>query len=745
MFRLKITHMLLIVPFVVACSDVTGGGSKKNNKGNPGVSFGPPDASNSGTVDAGAKPNPWPSEECTPEQKEVIGSQGPECAEPCDGDSECPDGKACHTLTDENGNPAKFCIEPHASLCYPCHTHTDCNPSTSGTQNLCISNGTEGSFCGGACQANGVDCPPGYSCQEIEGVDAAIKTQCVPDSNTCTCTPYAIAIGATTDCAVENVHGSCLGTRSCTPSGLSTCQAPTPVAEVCNGLDDNCNGIIDEGVESPCGGCGDECVFEISAQEVEQVGTHRSPEERESQAVEEEHANPFIWIANSAEDTVSRLNTKTGCEEARYYVCDDPSRTAVSLDGAGIVGCRSDGQVFKIAVSEGYCVDKNGNGTIETVKDLNEDCVITPDEMVQDDECIVWKAKPVQGQNGCARAAGVDQEGNVWVGMWNTNQLIKLDGETGATLKTHKITMSPYGLAIDQEGIIWVASRSPNGALGMIHPEDGQINSFQNPTGECYGLAIDPFQGVWVATGWSTAGLARFDMVNHTWQTFTNGGEATRGVAVKLETDATGQVNGATVYSSHHGGGCGGNQFVTAVDAQSGQMLPQINIGSGKGPVGVAVDSDGHLWTVNQCDNSATKVDGESHNVIGTYPVGSGPYTYSDMTGYALKTITTVSGDYKHIIKGWEGGTTYWETLDVQADFPNELTSLDISYRTGNSPEEIKNKEWTGPFGPYPEQAAGPIVIDQTGKYLEVKISLYSKSYAAFPLLKGFSVKAKKL
>jgi streptogramin lyase len=736
----SLTIALLLCPFALACSSATTGGK---NKKKDTISFGNNDTFN-GAVDSGV--NPFPSEECAPHQKEIIGSQGPECAEPCDGDSQCPDGRVCHILTDQSGNPASFCIEPHATLCYPCHTHADCNPATSGTQNLCISSGGEGSFCGGACQANGVDCPAGYSCQEIEGVDAPITTQCVSDTNSCTCTPYAIAIGATTDCANENVFGKCLGSRSCTASGLSSCEAPIPVAEVCNELDDNCDGVVDEGVESPCGGCGTECVFEISAQEVESVGTHRSPEERESRVKEEEHANPFIWIANSAENTVSRLNTTTGCEEARYYVCSDPSRTAVSLDGAGIVGCRSDGQVYKIAVSEGYCIDKNGNGTIETVKDTNEDCVITPDEMVQDDECIVWKVSPVQNQNGCARAAGVDTDGNVWVGMWNSKQLYKLDGETGETLKTHPITMRPYGLAIDQEGIIWIASRDPNGALGMVHPENGQLNTWQNPTGECYGMAIDPYQGVWVATGWSTGGLARFDMESHTWQTYSNPGmEATRGVAIKLETDDAGLVNGATVYASHHGGGCGSNQYVTVVDAQSGQVLPSINIGSGKGPVGAAIDSDGNLWTVNQCGNSATKIDGDTHNVLGTYPVGSGPYTYSDMTGYALKTITTISGDYKHIIKGWEGGTTYWETLEIKADFPNELTSLDVSFRTGNSINDLKTKEWTGPYGPYPEQALAPLTIDQTGHYLEVKVSLHSKSYAAFPLLKGFTVKAKKL
>jgi YVTN family beta-propeller protein len=511
------------------------------------------------------------------------------------------------------------------------------------------------------------------------------------------------------------------------------------LAEVCNGLDDNCDGVADEGVESPCGGCGDECVFDIPAQEVDAIRTHEGPERRDVVSEEEEHENPFIWIANSGENTVSRLNTKTGCEEARYKVCSDPSRTAVGLDGAGFVGCRSDGYVYKIAVSEGYCIDKNNNGTIETVKDLNEDCKITPDEMVADDECIVWKVTPVQGQNGCARAAGVDAEGNLWVGMWNTKQLYKLDGETGATILSHPITMRPYGLAIDQKGIIWIASRDPNGAVGMIHPEAGQLNQFSAPTGECYGLAIDPFQGVWVATGWNGGGLARLDSVTYNWQHFSNPGfGATRGVAVKLDNDGTGQVTGARVYSAHSETG-----KVTVIDAVTGQMLPAISVGGGQGPVGVAIDSDGHLWTVNQSSNSATRINTDTNQIMGNYPVGSNPYTYSDMTGYALKTITTVSGDYKHVVKGWESGTTYWESMEVQADLPNDLTTLEVSFRTGNTPTEVKDSDWTGPFGPFPP-ANFPLAIDQTGLYFEVKITLSSKSLTAFPLLKSFSLKAHK-
>ena len=77
------------------------------------------------------------------------------------------------------------------------------------------------------------------------------------------------------------------------------------------------------------------------------------------------NTHPVIWIANSEDSTATRMNTETGCEEARYYVCGNPSRTAVDKDGNGFITCRADGIVAKIAIETKDCVDTNGNGTIE--------------------------------------------------------------------------------------------------------------------------------------------------------------------------------------------------------------------------------------------------------------------------------------------------------------------------------------------------------------------------------------------
>ncbi|PKN36185.1 MAG: hypothetical protein CVU63_17540, partial [Deltaproteobacteria bacterium HGW-Deltaproteobacteria-20] len=54
--------------------------------------------------------------------------------------------------------------------------------------------------------------------------------------------------------------------------------------------------------------------------------------------------------------------------------------------------------------------------------------------------------------------------------------------------------------------------------------------------------------------------------------------------------------------------------------------------------VGVAIDYEGYVWTVSQGGNAAHKVHPATW-AITTVPIGSGPYTYSDMTGMQLRGV----------------------------------------------------------------------------------------------------------
>jgi hypothetical protein len=62
----------------------------------------------------------------------------------------------------------------------------------------------------------------------------------------CECTQSFIDEGATTACFVVNDFGSCPGERACKASGLTECDGQEPKAETCNDKDDDCDGEADE-------------------------------------------------------------------------------------------------------------------------------------------------------------------------------------------------------------------------------------------------------------------------------------------------------------------------------------------------------------------------------------------------------------------------------------------------------------------------------------------------------------------
>jgi hypothetical protein len=173
---------------------------------------------------------------------------GGQCSKSCD--TECPEGWACKTVSSAGVDPVEMCVPLYTNLCRPCETGADCSQLAEvGGHCIPFEDGS-GSFCGGTCDDN-TPCPGGYSCQAMDvGGDEPVE-QCVPHDWTCSCNLLALKDGATTTCFSENEFGTCSGSRSCTEGALSGCDAKEPEAEVCNGIDDDCDGEVDGETVSP--------------------------------------------------------------------------------------------------------------------------------------------------------------------------------------------------------------------------------------------------------------------------------------------------------------------------------------------------------------------------------------------------------------------------------------------------------------------------------------------------------------
>ena len=184
-------------------------------------------------------------------------AQGAQCAKPCI--ENCPEGFKCIGVAGQGGDIQPVCVDKWPHLCDPCANSAQCGAV--GLQApACVDAGKDGHFCGTACKADS-DCPGGYSCASVKSVEGNDVQQCQPTAGaTCTCSPSAIADQLSTACFAEAkddkgaVIGQCKGVRACGPTGLSACNA-SPQTETCNGQDDNCNGLVDEGTcddKNPC-------------------------------------------------------------------------------------------------------------------------------------------------------------------------------------------------------------------------------------------------------------------------------------------------------------------------------------------------------------------------------------------------------------------------------------------------------------------------------------------------------------
>ena len=162
--------------------------------------------------------------------------------------------------------PNKFaCVPEREGLCKSCATSAECPYPA----DICVAvGGTR--FCGRDC---GFDskCPAGYRCEpgfDLQGNQVGV--QCQPVSGTCNCTPSTI--GQTVPCEKANSFGVCMGLQTCEQTGFSNCNVRTPSQEVCNGMDDNCDGVTDEKLGQTTCGLGeckrtvDNCVGGVAGQ-----------------------------------------------------------------------------------------------------------------------------------------------------------------------------------------------------------------------------------------------------------------------------------------------------------------------------------------------------------------------------------------------------------------------------------------------------------------------------------------------
>ena len=434
-----------------------------------------------------------------------------------------------------------------------------------------------------------------------------------------------------------------------------------------------------------------------------------------------------IWVANSPEGTVSKIDTVTGAEVARYRSgpgSPDPSRTTVGLDGDVVVANRGGASAVRIHADTDECPDVNLNGQIDTSTGPND---VLPWGA---DECVLWYHAFPGGS--LARAAAYDfvldpdgiPQATVWIGLYSAQKLVRLDIATGNVIAEVDISgHCPYGLAFDgTRQKLWGFSA----CSGSLIELDVATLAWQARSLPCaYGITVDPQGRVWTSGGGC---VARFDPVAQAWQQVSVG-SSNRGLAH----DGAGSVWVAdTSYGVHR------------LDANT--MATQANIPLSGSFVGMAVDFHDKVWAVSQGSSQAYRID-PATNTGTPFPTGPNPYTYSDMTGFQLQNAAPPLGIFDAVLEGC-GPQTQWLELQWNATTPVG-TYVRFFARTGDAADQF-----AGPLVPIAQQPDDSSPADLAAaleaaaagssyaQFLQLEIILYAQTADITPTVGDVRVTA---
>jgi len=342
----------------------------------------------------------------------------------------------------------------------------------------------------------------------------------------------------------------------------------------------------------------------------------------------------FLWVPNSDEDpapgapdTVSQITLRTitigsttyttGTVIRTYTVGDNPSRLTVMLGGDVWIGNRNSNNVTRLSPDPAnppfYLNNGNVAGAVGT-RAVTYDALGniwvggTGEQMIYKlDRTSGAKIGQVNlGPGNCAYGAIGDPFGYVWISDRCGGHLISIDVRTNNVVKVLDLTTEAYGIAIDNEGDIWVVASAMTGTFNQVGGAGGP------GMGEIKTTSTTPSASIDIADGnfdyWGHARGIAVDGNNNVWVASSAGTSSVGNRVYKFDQNGVLQCASAAFHET------------------------DLNY---QGPIGLAVDSFNYIWVVvNDNPGRVYRLRQDCTTAGGPTIVGKGPYNYSDMTGF---------------------------------------------------------------------------------------------------------------
>jgi len=566
----------------------------------------------------------------------------------------------------------------------------------------------------------GEDCDDANPLLALDCSDAGVSTDACelePSTPGCPCLSGGRAVCFPGPAEREGVGPCRAGRNECSDSRWSECQgAIVPELETCNSEDDDCDGFIDEGVESPCGGCNEECQGGV-------WGSRAAPFEAEAPLAVtgagelslawQPSAAKTLWVPNTDEGTVSKIDVASALEVARYRTRGAyPIQVAVDHRG------------------DAFVLDGTFGGQAHLTK-----LAVDP-ERCPDDDCVLFEL-PLKAADD-PRTLSVDgalapdsvRAGDVWLGCNGSSELLHLAGSDGSELGRYGLSLRAHASAFDLYGGLWLIDR--DGKVLRFDPLAPDTSEPMLVPFACYNLdalSLDA-RGRLLLSGFGCERVFSYDPQRAQWRS----------------------VQMPDLLSPRGVAAIGGESWLTYSSGQIARLTPESLqpqaakslAAQGLTPFetfALSADGNGQLWAVSTQGGPdgvglATRFDPVAGVVSAQVPVGKGPRAGGDLSGSASGGELERAGRATHVFEGCgrEGretdvvsqGETQWLNLRV-AGLLGPGATVGVSVRHAESAEQLPDAmfntlaELPGDASPFalklPNGGAIEVALDLQSRY----------------------------